>query len=260
MNHMLLSMKRRYLVFCLLSLFAVDSISAGGGLSGDPEAISRMHRMLESLGGREVWANARSLFTMEKARHPSYGDGIVATFWRDLEHPGERVELQHPDLKVSYAWNESGGWISRGGEVREFIDDEISERTFYWHREIYILYHQLARGERKLHLETLEPNGFRVLNEENKKLADFRLTPDGEVYLWHQHGGKDPVTYVYGPHKSFGATRFLDWGTSVDGRWGFYYVQVLPSTHPFKKHVSMQKPNREWQGGAVNKDCDRNLD
>ena len=123
---MLLPFKKRgYLFFCLLSFLTGDCISAEGGLTGDPEAISRMHRMLEGLGGKEIWANARSLYTMERARHPSYGDGIVATFWRDLEQPGERVELKHSKLKVSYAWNESGGWISRDGKVREFIEVEV---------------------------------------------------------------------------------------------------------------------------------------
>lgn len=147
----------------VLSLFAMPGIAAETAIKGDPEALERMYRMLDNLGGRETWASARSLYTMEKARSSSHGDGIIATFWRDLEHPAEKVELKHPDLDVVYAWDESGGWISRNGDYREFVDDEIGEKVFLWHREIHTLYHQLATGEIPLTLKTLNPDGFRGL-------------------------------------------------------------------------------------------------
>ncbi len=214
-----------------------------------------MNRMLEQLGGRDVWANARSLFTMEKARHIDYGDGVVATFWRDLEHPAEKAEFKHSELRVVYAWDKLGGWISSDGEIRDFIDDEISERVSLWHRELFTLYHQMALGNRALKLEKLNPNGFRVFNEESEAIGEFRITPDGELYYWKRLHGNKSKTYLYGPHKSFGAIHFPDWNTSSDGEWGSYFVQVLPSKKPFADHVSIRKPITKWQGGAVRKDC-----
>lgn len=241
----------RFLLSWILVILSASSY--GGGLEGDPKALHRVELMFETMGGREVWANARSLYTMERARHPAYGDGIIASFWRDLEKPGEYARLSHKNLDVSYAWNEREGWISRNGELRDFNDDEMKERRYYWGREIYTLYRQLAKGERKLTVRSVEPNGFYVLDETGDKVGEFRLTPRGDLYFWQQLGGDNPVAYVYGPHKDFGEISFPDWGTATDGGWGFYYVQVKPSPKPFHAHVDLTKPDTTWSGGALKK-------
>lgn len=237
-------------------LFIVASLpvaALAGGLKGDPEALSRVDAMLERLGGKALWASTRSLYTMERARHPGYGDGIVATFWRDLESPAERAEIKHARLDIQYAWNEKGGWVLRDGEVRDYDAGEIDARVDNWAREIYTLYHQLATGDRALTVKSLEPNGFRVLDENLEKIGDFRLTAEGALYYWQQYG-EDPVAYIYGPNKAFGEVRFPDWGTAVDGSWGFYYVQVFPSSKPFGVNASVRKPKTEWLGGALHPD------
>ena len=205
------------------------------------------------MGGREVWATARSLYVMERARHPAYGDGIIASFWRDLENPGEYARLSHQDLDVKYAWDEEQGWISRDGKLRDFNDEEMEERLFYWDREIYTLYHQLAKGVRELKVRSIEPNGFVVVDEADEIVGEFRLTPTGDLYYWQQMGGDDPVAYVYGPHKDFGEISFPDWGTATDGGWGFYYVQITPSAKPFHSHVDLSKPDSGWSGWSVKK-------
>ena len=151
------------------------------------------------------------------------------------------------------AWDKDGGWILRDREVRDFEEQELAERLFYWSREIYTLYHQLALGERSLTVKVAAHNGFLVLDERGEKISEFRLTPEGDPYYWAQQGGSQPVTYVYGPHKDFGKVSFPDWGTSTDGDWGFYFVQVRPSAKPFKAHVDLTKPDLEWSGGAIHR-------
>lgn len=243
----------RWFSMCLLIVFCMPS--HGGGLNGDTRALERVATMFDSLGGREAWASARSLYTIQRARHPAYGDGIVATFWRDLEQPGEHARLSHEKLDVHYAWSSSGGWILRNGEMRDFDRDEMKERLYYWDREIYTLYHQLALGQRNLTVRDAEPDGFYVLDEQGDKIGEFRLTADGNLYFWKQEGGKNPVAYIYGPHKDFGSVSFPDWGTSTDGGWGFYYVQVRPSRKPFSAHVELTKPVTTWSGGALHNDA-----
>jgi len=248
-------MKNLILTQLLVVLFLCCSFQqlSAGGLEGDSDALKRVNDMFDKLGGRNVWAKARSLYTIERARHPAYGSGITATFWRDLDQPGEYARLQHQKLEVTYAWSTDSGWIERNGELRDFKEDEMAERRFYWERELYTLYHQLAAGERSLTVRDLPPNGFSVLNEEGENVGNFKLTPEGDLYLWEQKGGSGPVAYIYGPHKDFGEISFPDWGTATDGNWGSYYLQVKPSTKPFSYHVNLAKPRRHWDGGAVNK-------
>ncbi len=256
-----MTLRNRYFINRLLGvavLFCCCSISAAGAdqlLKGDAVAMKRLHQMLETLGGEEVWANAKSLYIMQRARTPSHGDGIVASYWRDLEAPGEWASMQYPDFEASYIWHEKGGWIGRKDHYRDFTEDEIGQRVYDWHRELYTLYHQLARGERALMLASLAPDGFRVYNEKHEKIADFRLSANGELYRWQQYGGKDVVAYVFGPNKSFGEIKFPDWGAAIDGRWSFYNIQVVPSVEPFSSHVSFKKPVTQWHGGAIHNEC-----
>ncbi len=241
-----------YKLFFIVLLLLASSLTSAGGLDGEPRALARIDTMLASMGGRELWANARSVFTMERARHPKYGDGIIASFWRDLEQPGEYGRYAHRKLDLTYIWNEKTGWVQRNGELRDYSEAELEERHYYWSREIYILFHQLAAGTRKLTVKSFGDDGFSLFDEAGDRIGDFRLTPEGDLYMWQQFGGEAPVTYIYGPHKDFGELSFPDWGTATDGSWGFYYLQVLPNEKPFSYHTSLARPKLHWDGGAVN--------
>lgn len=86
-----------------------------------------------------------------------------------------------------------------------------------------------------------------------RHLARVEAMPRVDLCMRQQHGGEHPVAYIYGPHKDYGDVSFPDWGTATDGKWGFYYLQVRPSSKPFAYHA---KPKPPWDGGAVNKgDC-----
>lgn len=230
--------------------------ASADGIDGDKKALARVDLMLEKMGGRALWAKANSLYTMERARHPRYGDGIVASYWRDFEAPGEHGELHQEGVDIEYAWTTEDGWIERNGEIREYSKEELRSLHDKWHQEIYTLYHELALGERELTVRNLDDDGFRVIDESKRKIADFRLTPDGHLYYWTQYEGKDARSWVYGPYRQFGNISFPDWGTSADGKWSFYYLQVLPSEKPFSENTSTKRP-RAWEGGALHPQCDR---
>lgn len=222
-------------------LFAPNSAHAQG-MSGDEEALARVDLMLERIGGKDLWAGAKTLYIEERSYHPNTEGPITSTFWRDLEKPGEWTSLKGEGLDILYAWDAASGWLSRNGEVRDFSEDEMEERRYYWHREIYTLYHQLAKGERALTISTVGINGFSVANEEGDKIGEFHLTKTGDLFFWQQFGGEDPVAYVYGPKKDFGSVKFPDWGGSTDGNWRFYYVTLEHSSESVDQHVSLAKP------------------
>jgi|TARA_B110000259_G_scaffold113851_1_gene129798 hypothetical protein len=219
------------------------------------EAVEQVDKMLSRLGGRKVWQSVRSLYTMEKARHPKYGDGIIASHWRDLEEPAEKGELKHANLSTKYAWNAKGGWVKKDGRLREYIDDEVRGKMFVWQRDFFTLVHQLALGNEEYVLMALKPFGFRVLDLGGEKIADFKLTVDGELYYWHQYDDTHPMSLVFGPTQSFGAIQLPQWVSSVKGDWSYIYIQVMPSDKPLEEWVSFASPGGQWHGGAVNKDC-----
>ncbi|MFT5208606.1 MAG: hypothetical protein ACI9CE_000320 [Flavobacterium sp.] len=244
----------------LMVAFARAEIAETNNVGGDKKALDRMETMFQKLGGREVWAKAKSIYTVDRVRHYKYGDGIIETVWRDLEKPGASIKLMHPKLNLVYAWDSDSGWVSREGSLRDLSDDEIDQKESQWHRDLYTLFHQLALGERKLSLKVLKPNGFKVLDENRRKIGEFALTPEGELYQWQRFGGEVSITYIYGPYKSFGMINFPDWSTTTDGHWGSYIVQIQLNELPFAANASLEKPEldcavSDWQGGAVNTQC-----
>jgi len=252
---------KKFSLICSILLLTASFASAeNNNLEGDKKALEQMELMFQKLGGRQIWANAKSIYTVERVRHYKYGDGIIETVWRDLENPGASIKLMHPKLNLVYAWNRTSGWVSREGKLRDLGEDEIDQKEAHWHRDLYTLFHQLALGERELSLKVLKPYGFKVLDEDRKKIGEFRLTPQGELSQWQRFGGQESVIYIYGPYKSFGLVNFPDWSTTSDGHWGSYIVQLQPNDLPFKVNVSLEKPildcaDSDWQGGAVNTHC-----
>lgn len=237
-----------------LFLLSLSTVVFAGGLEGDSRALERVDRMFAALGGRDLWAEARSLHTIERSRHPSYGDGIETAMWHDLEQPGEYAHMIHPEVEIKRGWNEDSGWTQRDGELRDYSDKELEKRKFDWYSDVYTLYHQLAKSERSLTVRTAAPDGFDVLDEKAKKIATFRLSPEGQVYYWEQVGGEKPIAYIYGPHRDFGEVSFPDWGTTKDGGWSFYYLQVRPSKKSFAANVNLVKPDLGWSGGSLHKE------
>lgn len=245
------------LILTLILVLSSPVLNAGElRLKGDHSGLKRVHLMLEGMGGRDVWRGVETIYMMQKARTPRLGDGIVSTRWLNLAVPGERGTLQHPKLSIEFGWDENAGWIGRDGDFRDFIQDEMAQKSFYWGRDVFVLIQHLAEGERELTIESVKPNGFRVFDEHSRKLADFFLTADNQLYRYQQLGGKESSTYIYGPYKSFGQLNFPNWSSSSDGTWGAENLQFLPSNRPFNEQVSLEKPVKEWHGGAVQSNCD----
>lgn len=195
-------------------------------MNGDPEALKLAEKLVEGIGGRDVWANMRSLYIREEARDPDYGSGLKGELWRDLEVPQERYWFKNENVEYGKGWTGEGGWRYRGGEITLISKREILENEAqYWRGEIYIMYHRLAKEDPTLWLESSEnPKKFSIYEDEGKtKLGDFWINSEGELYRWRHAMG---THFVYGPYESFGPVNLPAWGSQVDGSWSFSYVEV----------------------------------
>jgi len=203
---------------------------AAAQMKGDAGAIELANQMIENIGGKELWSKIRTLYVVEKSRTPN-GDGIMGTFWRDLESPREwyRLETRRGDT-IRFWWDERGVYQTINGEVTtgNLPDDIFELVTGYWPGEIYVLYHQIAAENPAYRYEKGEENGqFMVVEDATDKLlATFWVNADGDMYRWKHFDLTDPVEYIYGPHKQFGDISFPMWGTQVNGSWMFEYIEV----------------------------------
>ena len=101
----------RCLVFSLLLLLFSNA------QADDAQAV--VDTLLESLGGKQVWAEARAIYIRETAYPASMSDPVNAKFWRDLEKPIYRSVLTAPGTERKTWRTATSGWSERNGERSE---------------------------------------------------------------------------------------------------------------------------------------------
>ena len=210
-------------VVVFLFLFSSNQLHAE--LKGDEAAIALADQMIDSIGGKKLWAKIRTLYVVEKSRSLK-GDGIISEFWRDLQRPREWYTLNNRhNMVVRTWWDENGIYQTLNGKKNHKLPADLhKEVQAYWQGEIYVMYHRFARGDESLQLKMNEDDSFRVFDQGlNRHLGTFWVNNDGQLYRWRHADGTE---YIYGPHRSFGEISFPDWGTQVDGSWSFYYTEV----------------------------------
>ena len=223
----------------VLVLGLAISTGASAEMKGDEEAIALADQLVESIGGKALWSQIRSLHVIEQSRSLK-GDGIIGEFWRDLQTPRERYTLSNRDgLKVEFWWDHRGVWQFINGKQNENLPASLhSEVQSYWAGEIYVMYHRLAKEDSSLRLDKNGDNSFTAFDEKlDRRLGTFWVNEDGDLYRWRHDDGTE---YIYGPHRQFGEISFPDWGSQVDGSWSFYYVEVRWSTD--EPQVSFDPP------------------
>ena len=209
----------------ILYLSFLLSSQASARLKGDPEAVALADQMIESIGGKELWSEIRTLYVVEKSRSLR-GDGIIGEFWRDLQHARESYTLRNrKELEVKFWWDHRGVWQTIDGKLNSDLPANLHDEVqAYWQGEIYVMYYRLASDDSSIRLKKNEDNSFTAFDEKlSRRLGTFWLNDDGHLYRWRHDDGTE---YIYGPHRQFGDISFPDWGTQVDGSWSFYYTEV----------------------------------
>jgi len=189
--------------------------------------------MLEGLGGREVWASARTLYVRERAFPASLDEPITAEFWRDLEIPAYRSLIEGASIRRETRWSEKGGWVIRNGVRSELTEDDIRTNISEWRQEPYVMYHKLAIRDSSLHLKLVDDNRLEIFDGENGKLLCwFVVDASGALLIWGNYYEGKVSEHVYGPLRDFGRVRMPAWGTSTTGSWRFEYEDVVPMAEP----------------------------
>ena len=93
--------------FVLISVFcSTYQFSTAQPSNQNSEAWKVADQLLESLGGREVWASTKILYVKEKAFPESLFHPVTAEFWRDLEKPAYRSVIDGYNFHEEKKWNE----------------------------------------------------------------------------------------------------------------------------------------------------------
>lgn len=203
------------------------------GLRGDPEAIAEAEAMVETMGGKKIWAELKSVHFVHEWH-----------FWSKESY----IENEILDLTASRSWVEMKNEIyhrlrsySPENKYWNIINDEFaytSEEIFQRAMKvaqfnIFRLARAVARGD----------SSYEVKFGEEEFPGSNRLEfsgPDGE------YGGylvlnfkKEPIVwattsykYNFGPMARFGNLRVPNWGYTGNGAVSFEMISLLGDNKP----------------------------
>jgi hypothetical protein len=219
----------------LLLLLSPAIAHAQTRLRGDSGAVAAVERMLAAVGGRELWAGARTLF-LEYRGHVLTPRALVDTelAWRDLREPNERIDHQGDGITRARAFTTSSGWRSQGGATRTLTPLEHERMLAFWPRDFYTLFRRFALADPDLHVFWVTPGRVIVHSARQGEIGWFEIDSNGAPIRWGTLDDGIALEYVYGPLRSFGRVRFPAWGARLDGGWRWEYarVELSPSAIP----------------------------
>lgn len=201
-------------------------LSNAQNTSLDSEAWQVADQLLESLGGRKVWADTKIIYVKEKAFPESLFHPVTAEFWRNLEKPEYHSIIVGHDFRQETVWDEKSGWINRNGKKKDISNEDIAQEMSDWSQQPYVVYHKLAIRDPLIHpvlkdgdLQIYEGDGGRLL-------CWFRMDAHGRLLMWGNYYKGEINEHVYGPTKPIGEYVMPAWGTATNGSWRFEYLEL----------------------------------
>lgn len=224
------------------------SFEPGAGLRGDPEAIADAEAMVETMGGKEIWADLKEVHFVHEWDIFNRQDIYMENEILDMTGPRSFVTMESEVYSRIRAYSpEYRYWNIVNGEFSYASDESLAnamERAPY---NIYRLAVAIARGDDYYHVQ------FGPMKDiPNSQALEFR-GPDDEIHGWILlNARKEPIvwattqyTYTFGPMARFGNLWVPDWATTAEGRVRYEMVSLKGSNQA--PDLSLFMPPEEHQ-------------
>ncbi len=232
-------MKISLLLAALMSAVIFAPATAAERLKGDEKAIALVEKMIDRLGGGEIWSETRSLYLEYHGWRADTSQPVDERAWRDLREPSQHVMFEGRRADISFNMTPAHSWLEFSERApRVFNKDEHANNLDFWNFDFYTMLHNLARGDRRMRLEFEEPQTIRIKGPRDADWGWFEIDATGQPVRWRAPDGDDQLEYIYGPVKAYGNINFPAWGTAADGFWRFEYEIVDVSRYPLDIDLS----------------------
>ena len=201
----------------------------------DPRA--RAELWLETMGGRTVWAEARTVHSWAVNHNAAARLVYTQEYWMDLSAPHQLVRIKNYDFDRLRGYTPEAGFSIVEGTNTPFSAERLARDKEAWERTLH----------RKLHLLASAPDAL-VLSDIGNGRVGFAL--DGEDLGWVEIGADgallssktqdaDEIT-KFEPLVAFGPINWPAAGALADGSWSFEVLAIAISPEP--PPVSFQVP------------------
>lgn len=213
---------------------AMAAAPASAELKGDAAAIALTEKMIDRLGGPEVWSGAQSLYLEYHGWRGDLSEPVVERAWRELATPRQKLIFERRSAEVVWKMTEDASWLehSARGHIPQ-SEEEHANNLAFWNFDFYTVLYNLARGDERITLSLEEPQTVRLSGPGGADWGWFEIDRTGQPVRWGAPDGSGGrLEYIYGPVRAYGNINFPAWGTAADGFWRFDYITVDVSRHP----------------------------
>lgn len=196
-----------------------DAQDAARGLRGDSAAIAEAEAMVETMGGRQIWAQLRRVHFVHEWYPWQRVDSYVENEILDLTAPRSWVDRKSEINHAIRAYSPEGGrWSVTNGEFtrasEEVLRNDLARAPFNFYR----LVRAVAAGDPYYEIR------FGAGDIPGTRRLEF-YGPDGELGGWIiLNARKEPIVkatpeyrYTLGPLRRFGNLRVPAWGVYDNG-------------------------------------------
>ncbi len=147
--------------------------------ASDPEAVALTNRMLEALGGRELWANLKGaeLVAETKVEQSGIWRTRTAHLWRYFDKVYSRVEQSARNKEVCVT-DGTPGWITGDLGVRFTSNSRYRVQVANTRRWLYSLLHQLS-VEDSVIVSRMGEDGQIVFSDRIGEICSIELAENG---------------------------------------------------------------------------------
>lgn len=216
-------------------------------LRGDPSAIAEAEAMVETMGGKTIWSQLKSIHLVHEWYPWNREDSYVENEVLDLTGPRSWVDRKSEINHITRAYGPEGKrWSVTNGRFAyasdEDLKDDLERAPFNFYRLVRAVavgdpYYEVRFGEGDIpgtrRLEFYGPNGalggWIILNARKEPIV--KATP---VYR-----------YTLGPLRRFGNLRVPAWGVYDNGTTRYEMISLTADSQP--PDSSLFLPPREFR-------------
>jgi hypothetical protein len=220
----------------LLLSFLITLGSAGVSHASDSNTAEELaEKMLDAIGGREVWANLRNTINGSQQNRAGHPTEVYAVITMDFEQPRFRIETTAPGLHLARVTNGEGSWRQmRDGTIIDMVEDYFENEMRWYASHLYRTIHRVAARDPALSLSVNEKGQLEVYADE-ERIKWFQLDADGVPYRFGSFD--DDVGAICGPWDFVqDGIHHPTWTSNAEGTWRAS-IQALSTNVPLRDHL-----------------------
>lgn len=238
-------LSRRSVMLAGASVAAGCAAAAQVSNANDAEAWRRIDAMLAQNGGRERWAEARTLYLVYRQFYagdePSFREERA---WRDMRAPRERLEFLWPAQNGAPERRRGRGFAdgqmwrrAEDGTVTPYNAQQTQEFFDFWPRDFYTMFARFARRDAGLTLRMAGDHRIESFDA-GAPIGVWCIDGAGNLIGWDApFNAQEQLSYLYGPPHAYGDVNYIGWGMSADGMFRFEYADVRLSRESMAQNL-----------------------